>query len=345
MKQIQIMILLVTWFFPCAIKADEPVTYSIQYIRQHLSDLDGHRVRIEDVVCFVETQRLGSLVTYVQDSEGGAWSGTDIFDRDERLLALRGDTVTAVGIVSASEGCFDLVTSSETEYPPVVTGTGTIPDPIDLTCAEACLPMYLDCLIRLRNVQIASAPDSYGNIDLNDDTGLYRLLLWKTETPPEVGTIFEWMTGLNQFHFAECKIRPRDEADWGEMPLVTPTPTISLGVRIEMPHSVHPGDLFYVLGVLNNPTQPMNDVPVFFILNIASDYWFWPTWVSGETGVDFNFVNVPVGSTSVQVIDSIPWPETGSLAMENLIFFGAMLKSDYSSILGEFAEVSWQFGP
>jgi hypothetical protein len=345
MRRIITIFMLAALVYPVMTRADEPATYSISAIRQHLDELNDQRVRIDNVVCFVETGRTGDSTTWVQDPEGGPWSGTSIIDNDHRLLADRGDTVTAVGIVSGSDGFFTLGTSSETEYPPEVTGVGTVPEPIDLTCAVACEPMYIDCLIRLQNLEVTSVPDEFGNIDITDGTGPYKLLLSITMTPPDVGFVYGWMTGLNDDHWEECKIRPRDEDDWGDELPATPTPTIYLGVQIDMPDSVHPGDPFYVDGILNNPSQPMEDVPVFFILNIASDFWFWPTWISSDTGVDFNYIDVADGTTVIHVIDSMTWPETGTLAMDNLVFYGAMLESDFSAIMGGFAEASWQFGP
>ncbi len=337
MRQILTIFLLTACVFPVMIKAEEPTTYSISFIRQHLSELNGQRVRIENVVCFVETGRLGGAVTNVQDPEGGSWSGTSIYDGDERLLADRGDTVTAVGEVAGSDGTFTLFTSGETEYPPEVTGTGIVPDPIDLTCDMASERMVVDCLIRLQNVVVTSVQDQYGIIEINDGTGLYFLLLSKTETPPAVGYVYGWMTGLNDYISGDCKIRPRDDEDWGD--------TLPLGVEIDMPESIHPGDPFYVDGILNNPSQPIDEVPVFFILNIASEFWFWPTWISSETGFDFMSMNVPYGTTEIHVIDSITWPDTGTLTMDNLIFYGAMLELDFSAILGDFAEFHWRFGP
>ncbi len=325
--------------------ADEPATYDIRFIRQHLDELAGQRVRIEQVVCFVETGRFSSVITNVEDPEGGAWSGTRIFDQGERLSAMRGDTVTAVGAVSASDSTFMLVTSSETEYPPVVSGTATVPDPIDLTCLTACEGMYLDCLIRFHTIEVTSVPDAYGNIELHDGTAPYWLLLRKQDPVPPLGTLYTSLTGLDEFHMDACKIRPRDENDWTMFPPETPTPGVTLGVEIEMPQSVHPGDSFFLDGILNNPSDSMDNVPVFFILNIASEYWFWPSWRSGETNVDFMSMTVPTGRNVIPVIPGMTWPETGDLAMNNLVFYGAMLDSGFSMILGNYAESHWQFGP
>ena len=346
MKRFAMMVALMFAFISQAHMFDsEPETYSIQFIRQHLDELAGQRVRIEDVICFVETGRFSSIITNVEDPEGGSWSGTRIYDQNERLVASRGNTVTAVGVVSASDSTFVLVTSSETEYPPVVTGTAVVPDPIDLTCLIACEGMYLDCLIRFQNIEVTSDPDAYGNIELHDGTAAYWLLMRKLDAIPACGTLYSSLTGFNDFHMEACKIRPRDEYDWIEISPATPPPGLTLGVEIDMPHSVHPGDLFFVDGILRNPSTPMENIPVFFILDIASEFWFWPSWINGAMGADYRSMTILNGRTVIPVIDALTWPDTGNLVMNNLIFYGAMLDLDFSMILGDYAESHWQFGP
>ena len=48
-----------------------------------------------------------------------------------------------------------------------------------------------------------------------------------------------------------------------------------LGVRISMPYNVMPGEEFRVRGYLDNPGEPLKNVPVFFVLDIYGGYWFW----------------------------------------------------------------------
>ncbi|MCD4652324.1 hypothetical protein K8T06_00120 [bacterium] len=337
MKKCFVFAILVVSLNAMILRAAEPVTYDISYIRQHLSELNGERVRLENVVCFVETGRIGTMLTIVQDAGGGPWSGTSIHDNDERLSAARGDTVTVVGEVMASNGTFVLSTSTETEYPPVVTGNAPISDPLDITCSDASELKYIDCLIQLKNIEVITVPDVYANIDIKDRSGSQVLLLSKYVQAPAPGYMYGWMTGYNGSHAGEIKIRPRDENDWGSIPF--------LGVEINMPLAVHPGETFYVNGLLHNPESTLDNVPVFFFLGIDGVYWFWPTFISSMDGTDYMSMDVLKGTTEIEIISQIIWPDTGDLSMQNLAFYGAMLNAEMTGILGDFAEVNWQFGP
>jgi len=134
-------------------------------------------------------------------------------------------------------------------------------------------------------------------------------------------------------------------------PEPTATPVLELGVRIEMPTTmVHPGDEFYVTGLLDNPGAPMNEVPVFFILDIFAQYYFWPNWkfYDGNTGsgeIDFQYWNVQTGTEAVTVLPTFTWPDTGSDSISGVNFYGAMLNDEMTAIVGNLAMVTWGFGP
>jgi plastocyanin len=124
---------------------------------------------------------------------------------------------------------------------------------------------------------------------------------------------------------------------------------IDLGVTIEMPAFVHPGDDFYVTGNLNNPGVLMPQVPVFFILQIGNEFWFWPSWthfVPPDVGtIDYMRMDIPNGTTPVTVFPVFSWPDTGSSSGSGLFFYGAILTDDLSAILGTLAAEEWGYGP
>ncbi len=126
-------------------------------------------------------------------------------------------------------------------------------------------------------------------------------------------------------------------------PTPTVTPALSLGVRIDMPIWVSPGDRFEVLGVTVNTLEPMTDLPLFFILQFLDEYWFWPSWSHSEP--DFRIVDVPAGETRYQVVPACIWPETASDTVTDIWFYGALLNSEMTAIIGTSAEVQWGFGP
>ncbi len=60
--------------------------------------------------------------------------------------------------------------------------------------------------------------------------------------------------------------------------------------------------------------------------------------------VDFCVLDVPFGSTFIDVIPRFTWPDTGNATMQGLLFYGAMLNQDMTAILGDYAVVEWGFG-
>ncbi len=132
-------------------------------------------------------------------------------------------------------------------------------------------------------------------------------------------------------------------------PEPSPTPTIELGVRIDMPEMGHPGENFYVTGYLDNPDAPLSDVAVFFILDVYSHFWFWPTWAYYAppefTDIDYDVMDISTGSEAIMVIEEFTWPETGNQTAAGLYFYGAMLNDTMSAIRGNMADKEWGYGP
>ncbi|MGB3976253.1 MAG: hypothetical protein WBM02_12190 [bacterium] len=128
-----------------------------------------------------------------------------------------------------------------------------------------------------------------------------------------------------------------------------PTPSYPLGVRLDMPDMAHPGDDFYVIGYLDNPDEPLSKVPTFFILEVYGKFWFWPSWAYFDypdyTDIDYELIYIPTGTTSITVIPAFTWPDTGQDIVTGLGFYGAMLNSEMSGILGELAVKEWGYGP
>ena len=105
----------------------------------------------------------------------------------------------------------------------------------------------------------------------------------------------------------------------------------------------------WVTGYLDNPDTPMDDVPVFFILDVYGEYWFWDDWTRfvppDEGEIDFVVMDVPTGSREVIVIPAFEWPDTGPEPVTGLRFYGAMLNQAMDAIVGQYALVEWGFGP
>ncbi len=61
--------------------------------------------------------------------------------------------------------------------------------------------------------------------------------------------------------------------------------------------------------------------------------------------MDYRRMDVPAGSSNIEVIRSFIWPDTGDECMENLKFYGAMLNEAMTGLQGEWAVVDWGYGP
>ncbi len=127
-----------------------------------------------------------------------------------------------------------------------------------------------------------------------------------------------------------------------QTPTPTPTPEIALGVRLDMPIYVRPGDPFWITGELWNDGTPVADARVFFFLEIYGDFLCWPGWTLNI--FDATVMDVPRGVTPIEVIPKSAWPDTGAVTVTDLWFFGGILNPEMTEILGEFDSVQWGYG-
>ena len=199
------------------------------------------------------------------------------------------------------------------------------------------------------------AVDSGGCVFLWVDAGLissdYGYLYWDDE--------LGWLDSGFDYNLAFCLLEdppvptPDPTPTPTEPPEPTtnpePTPEYPLGVRLEMPETAHPGDEFFIIGYLDNPGEPLSEVPTFFILEVYGKFWFWPSWAYFDhpeyTEIDWKNIDVPTGTTNITVIPSFEWPDTGSDIVTGLGFYGAMLNPEVTDILGEIAYQEWGYGP
>ncbi len=123
----------------------------------------------------------------------------------------------------------------------------------------------------------------------------------------------------------------------------TPTPEIFLGVGLQMP-----GDYFsfqdpvWLKALLYNYIEPPASVPLFVILDIQGQYWYWDEWTQE---IDFNYIELPQPTDELMIISEFSWPDTGQETMSGLHFWAAMLNSSMTDILGgEQGLALWTFG-
>ncbi len=122
------------------------------------------------------------------------------------------------------------------------------------------------------------------------------------------------------------------------------SPPAFTGVRLEMPSTqFSPGDQCWLNAVLSNEGPELNDVPLFVILDVFGEYWFWNDW---KQEPDYGRVDLPAGaSVTITIIDPFQWPDTGSDELDGIVFWSGMTDQDLSEILGGIEGIgSWEFG-
>jgi len=129
------------------------------------------------------------------------------------------------------------------------------------------------------------------------------------------------------------------------IPTATPTQPPALGVTLEMPDTYYtPGETCYLNATLNNPGNALVDIAVVVLLDInIGEYWFWPTWIHYPPDVDFEIRTVATGSETLSIIPPFDWP-SGAGSFSGAMFYGAMLNSSITELIGSLGMVTFGFG-
>ncbi|MBN1552861.1 hypothetical protein JW979_15410 [bacterium] len=335
--------------------ADEPPTKTCAEIQQYNGVFEGDRVRVNGVVT-CETGRFGYSGTVIADPGGGPWAAMYIYDRDQRLVANRGDEVSVVGIVTEYYEKTEVDSSDETEFPPQITGGGAVPDPIELSTGNADSEEYESCLIRVRNAQVLSPPDGFGNIAIDDGSGEFTYLGKYEWEPPAVGSIFACLAGINDFHWSRFKVRPRDEADMecpgGDPtptpnPNVTPTPTPPDGCNpvLQLYFDGHDEEICFVSGDnfdahfrIGNLCPRDFTLDLYIALEVGGMFFFWPEW---SQNLDYARITVRADEQADEsFLGPFSWP-SGVGALSNLHFYSMITNPDTYDIVGELAMIEF----
>ncbi|MBN2056426.1 right-handed parallel beta-helix repeat-containing protein [bacterium] len=129
----------------------------------------------------------------------------------------------------------------------------------------------------------------------------------------------------------------------------SPTPSSSLGVKLDMPLHVSPGESFWITAMVVNHGSALWQQPLCFALQYGDDLWFWPSWsyfsLSQGGTFDYERRDVPVGFSAVPVLRTMTWPDTGGDSLNGLFMHGAVLSQDLSALIGEMDSVAWEYGP
>ncbi len=109
---------------------------------------------------------------------------------------------------------------------------------------------------------------------------------------------------------------------------------------------VDPGELFGLTFTVTNKGEELADLPVFIVLDVQGDLFFWPSWAHwappAYTGVDFIRVTLPPGDRELVVFPEIEWPETG-LEMDGLQFIAAVTNWSITGLASDVEVIEWSF--
>jgi len=125
------------------------------------------------------------------------------------------------------------------------------------------------------------------------------------------------------------------------IPTPTPTPKDGVSVVLEIPDKpLVSGDPFYAKAVITNfNTEPLIDLTLFCILEIADIYWFYPSW---SMEPDFMIINeLQSGNTYFNIIPQFAWHSSGTTGSAN--FYTALVNADITTLIGDyyFVSISW----
>jgi len=125
---------------------------------------------------------------------------------------------------------------------------------------------------------------------------------------------------------------------------VEPQPVLSLSLASAR---VQPGEAFWVRAALDNPSSsPLPDSAVYFALEVAGVYYFWPSWTQCRhyDTPDYGRRAFLPGLTEFYPIPSFVWP-SGSGSMRGLHFYAIVMNSARTAQVTNFVETGWDYGP
>jgi hypothetical protein len=112
----------------------------------------------------------------------------------------------------------------------------------------------------------------------------------------------------------------------------TPTPAPGLTVELSMPaQSFSAGDpCNLVLDATNTGTTTLTGLPLFVILESMGRFWFAPSWVGEEDGIDSYSMDFPAGLTHLDIIAAFTWP--AGLGAGTATFWAAATDSEVTRL-------------
>ena len=118
----------------------------------------------------------------------------------------------------------------------------------------------------------------------------------------------------------------------------TPTPWKWSGVLLSLPGSPFQTDDPFRLTAVYRPNKPQL-TDLYIVLSYSDQYWFWPDWTE-QVQCETKFLEDEM--TSQTILDFI-WPELNSNPTDGFAFWGVLLESGASQVIGDFDTVNFGY--
>jgi hypothetical protein len=155
---------------------------------------------------------------FVQERDGGEYSGISVFVHDEQGLEVRvGDVITLDGtyeefyeqsqIVLDNPGDIEMIEQGEPPTPEVV-------DPAAIATGGASQENYEGVVVMVENVTVDMPTDDYGEFTVDGGLIVDDLFFTMNQGPaPDAGAMYTSIVGVMTYSFEEAKLAPRDLQD------------------------------------------------------------------------------------------------------------------------------------
>jgi len=82
-------------------------------------------------------------------------------------------------------------------------------------------------------------------------------------------------------------------------------------------------------------------VDVWILLDVQGSYWFWPSWIPLDQGVDHNTYLMAPRSIYSEDVLRFSWPQ-GIAPLDGLYFHGAAFRFGTFELVGEIQSIPWR---
>jgi len=244
--------LLILIFFILAVSANtQPVITDIYTVQQDTT-LIGKEVAVVGVVT-VTTGIFNLKRTFIEDEDGGPWSGVAIWDNSGEFYAEEGERVRIIGVVYENNGLTEIrvnnfnFISTPVPFPDIIHVNTA-----DIATGSSNAEQYESVLVQVNNISVIDDSLGSGEWLVNDGSGACRIddeadyLFYDV---PEVGTEIASITGILNYSNSNFKLEPRYRLDIndGDSTAIYTIPQVQQNISLI-------GDTVTVIGVVTAST-------------------------------------------------------------------------------------------